>query len=327
MTPQYASWTPPSLVQASDAIRMRTAFIDRLFEIASKDPRVMLVVGDLGFGVVTRFMTELPKQFVNAGVAEQNMTGLAAGLALSGRVVFTYSIANFPILRCLEQLRNDICYHEANVKVVAVGGGLSYGALGVSHHATEDLAVARAIPNLTVLAPNDPFETAEATRMLAATDGPAYMRIDRGGSKVEVDDPAPFAIGKARLARDGTDLAILATGGLLSTALGAAEELARVGLSARVLSMHTIHPLDIDAVLAAARTGAVFTLEEHSVTGGLGGAVAEVLMEGGAAGTRFKRLGLPPAFTMAIGDQAFLRREHALDVAGVTASVQAVLRT
>ena len=132
----------------------------------------MLVVGDLGFGVVTRFMQELPRQFVNAGVAEQNMTGLAAGLALSGKIVFTYSIANFPILRCLEQLRNDVCYHNANVKVIAVGGGLSYGSLGMSHHATEDLAVARLLPNMTVVAPNDVLEAADATEAIARIEGP-----------------------------------------------------------------------------------------------------------------------------------------------------------
>src|SRR5215472_10399304 len=147
---------------------MRDAFIEALFDLAAHDRRIMLLVGDLGFGVVTRFKTELPDQFVNVGVAEQNMAGLAAGLALSGRIVFTYSIANFPTIRCLEQIRNDICYHDCDVKIVAVGGGLAYGSLGMSHHATEDIAVMRALPNMTVLAPNDPLEAAAATRATVA---------------------------------------------------------------------------------------------------------------------------------------------------------------
>jgi transketolase len=306
-------------------VSMRTAFIERLYELAVADPRVTLVVGDLGFGVVTRFKNELPRQFINAGIAEQNMTGMATGLALTGRVVFTYSIANFPILRCLEQLRNDVCYHNADVKVVAVGGGLAYGALGVSHHATEDLAIARAIPNLTVLAPNDAVETAAATELLTTTPGPAYMRIDRAGEQLDVVDSAPIAIGRARLARAGTDLAILATGGLLGVALEAASRLADQGLSAMVLSIHTIKPLDDDAVLSAARTGAVFTLEEHSVIGGLGSAVSELLLEAGKVPTRFKRLGLPPAFTTVVGDQAYLRRAYGLDASSITSAIASAL--
>ena len=145
---------------------MRTAFIETLFELAQTDPRITLVVGDLGFGVVTPFMERLPNQFLNVGVAEQNMTGIAAGMALSGRIVFTYSIANFPVLRCLEQIRNDVCYHRANVTIVAVGGGMCYGSLGPSHHATEDLAIMRALPNMVVVAPGDPVEARLATRAL-----------------------------------------------------------------------------------------------------------------------------------------------------------------
>src|SRR5882762_7958343 len=156
---------------------MRTAFIETLFEMAREDKRITLVVGDLGFGVVTDFMRELPRQFVNAGVAEQNMTGIAAGMALSGKIVFTYSIANFPVLRCLEQVRNDICYHAANVKVVAVGGGLAYGSLGATHHATEDLAILRSLPRMVVVAPGDPVETEAATRAVMAHAGPCYLRL------------------------------------------------------------------------------------------------------------------------------------------------------
>src|SRR5713226_3860325 len=156
---------------------MRNAFILALTDLAAQDPRITLVVGDLGFGVVVDFSKRFPKQFINAGVAEQNMTSLAAGLALSGKIVFTYSIGNFPTLRCLEQIRNDVCYHNANVKIVSVGGGFSYGSLGMSHHATEDLAIMRALPGMVVVAPGDPMEAACATRAVAAYDGPCYLRL------------------------------------------------------------------------------------------------------------------------------------------------------
>src|ERR1041385_4546417 len=141
---------------------MRNAFIQRLMQLAPHDPRLMLVTGDLGFGVLDEFSKKFPKQYLNAGVAEQNMTGVATGLALEGRIVFTYSIGNFPTLRCLEQIRNDAAYHGANVKVVAIGGGFSYGALGMSHHATEDLSIMRAIPGLTVVSPGDDWEQSQA---------------------------------------------------------------------------------------------------------------------------------------------------------------------
>src|SRR5947199_4391670 len=156
---------------------MRGAFFRALLELAEQDERVCLVVGDLGFGVVEEFARRFPKRFLNAGVAEQNMTGIAAGLALSGKIVFTYSIANFPILRCVEQIRNDVCYHRANVKVVAVGGGFAYGSLGATHHATEDLAIMRALPEMSVVAPGDPEEAAVATEAVAAQDGPCYLRL------------------------------------------------------------------------------------------------------------------------------------------------------
>ena len=260
---------------------MREAFFKTLFELAERDHRIQLLVGDLGFGVVESFAARFPSQFLNVGVAEQNMTGVAAGMALCGKIVFTYSIANFPVLRCLEQIRNDVCYHRANVKIVAVGGGLAYGALGATHHATEDLAIMRALPEMTVVAPGDPVETAAATQAIAQQPGPGYLRLGRAGEAVIHTEPIAFQLGKALEVRSGNDLAIFSTGGMLDTAVRVSQSLRGTGLQARVLSMHTIRPLDEIAVLAAAKdTGAVFTLEEHSITGGLGGAVAEVLAEG-----------------------------------------------
>lgn len=304
---------------------MRTAFFRTLLDLAERDERVFLVVGDLGFGVVEPFAQKFPRQFLNAGVAEQNMTGVAAGLALSGKIVFTYSIANFPILRCLEQVRNDVCYHKANVKVVSVGGGFAYGSLGMTHHATEDLAILRSLPNITVVAPGDPAETEAATRAIVAHDGPCYLRLGRAGENAVHAGPVDFRLGKAICARRGDDLTLISTGGMLETAMQAAERLLAKGIQARVLSMHTVKPLDCESVLAAAReTGAILTVEEHSVIGGLGGAVAEVLAENDEARVPFKRIGLPSSFTTVVGSQEFLRDRLGLSAAAIADAAQAL---
>ena len=304
---------------------MRTAFIETLLEIARTDPRIVLITGDLGFGVVTAFAEQLPEQFVNAGVAEQNMTGLAAGMALSGKIVFTYSIANFPVMRCLEQIRNDVCYQKLNVRITAVGGGMAYGSLGPSHHATEDIAVTRALPNLMVVAPGDPIETRLAVRALVEHEGPVYLRLGRDKETIVHHSAPSFQLGRAIQVRDGSDLTLIATGGLLYSATQVAETLASQGIQARVLSMHTIKPLDRDAVLSAAReTPAIFTIEEHSIVGGLGGAVSETLMEASSRPSLFKRIGLDGSFSSKVGDQNYLREQYGLDVPGI---VRTVLQT
>ena len=253
---------------------MRTAFVNELIELAATDSRIHLITGDLGFGVLEEFARRYPRQFLNAGVAEQNMTGVATGLALEGRIVFTYSIANFPSLRCLEQIRNDAAYHGANVKVVSVGSGFSYGALGISHHATEDISIMRSLPGVTVVSPADEWETRQATRALATQPGTCYLRLDKAKAPPTHRPEDSFTLGRARVVREGSDLAIAATGGILEVALEAAQELATLhGVQTRVLSMHTVKPLDTMALVAAAReTGGLMTLEEHTVDGGLGGA-------------------------------------------------------
>jgi transketolase len=287
---------------------MRTAFIRALLEVAQQDDRIGLVTGDLGFGVFEPFAQRFPQQYVNAGVAEQNMTGIAVGMALSGKIVFTYSIANFPILRCLEQIRNDVCYHKANVKIVAVGGGFVYGALGMSHHATEDLAIMRALPNMTVIAPGDPVEAAAATRAIVKRPGPCYLRLGRAGEPVVYQTDIDFQIGKAIKVCEGEDLTLISTGGILPRAVAVAGQLQQHGISARVLSMHTVKPIDVEAVLTAARqTRAIATIEEHSILGGLGGAVAEILAEFQERKVPFARIGLESAFAPAAGDQEYLR--------------------
>lgn len=305
---------------------MRNAFLNALFELAKQDPRIVFVTGDLGFSVVEAFMEELPNQFLNAGVAEQNMTGMAAGMALSGKIVFTYSIANFPTLRCLEQIRNDVCYHDANVKVVSVGGGFAYGSMGATHHATEDLAVMRALPNMTVVAPGDPAETKEATFALVSHEGPCYLRLGKAGEPLVHSGPIDFRLGKALRLRNGDDVTLISTGGMLQAAVRVAERLAAAGIDARVLSMHTLKPLDEEAVLAAAReTSAILTIEEHSIIGGLGSAVAELLAETEDVRIPFKRLGVPPRFSPRVGTQEYLLAENGLDDNSIMEAVTSLL--
>jgi transketolase len=305
---------------------LRTAFIQALNEMADEDERVCLIVGDLGYSVIEDFANKHPKQFVNAGVSEQNMIGLAVGMSMTGKVVFTYSIGNFGTLRCLEQIRNDVCYHRANVKVVAVGGGLAYGNLGVTHHASEDVAIMRSLPNMTVVAPGDPVEARLATRAVVALDGPAYLRLGKAGEPVVHETEPAFALGRAITLRDGADVTLIASGGMLATADKVARSLAGQGLGVRLLSMHTVKPLDRDAVArAAAETRYVFTLEEHSVEGGLGGAVAEVMAELEPGHAPLKRIGLRPEFNKTVGDQNYLKAMHGLDEESVQKTIQQII--
>jgi transketolase len=301
---------------------MRDAFIETLTELAAEDPRVVLVTGDLGYGVITSFAERFPNQFVNAGVAEQNMTSIACGMALSGWRVYTYSIANFPTLRCLEQVRNDICYHDCDVTIVAIGGGFSYGQLGMSHFATEDIAVMRALPNMRVVAPTEKWEAQDLVRDLAAHKGPAYLRIDKDHGGVARRDGERARLGKARRVREGDDATIIATGAILREALIAAERLAAQGVSCRIDAMHTLKPLDEEAIVAAAReTGGVVTLEEHSRIGGLAGAVAQTLLTHGARAGFFKSVALDDVFPAIVGDQPYLRARYGMDAAAVEAAI------
>ncbi len=301
---------------------MRDAFIETLTELAAKNPRVALVTGDLGFGVVEEFAARFPGQFVNAGVAEQNMTSIACGMALSGWRVYTYSIANFPTLRCLEQVRNDVCYHDCDVTIVAVGGGFSYGPLGMSHFATEDLAIMRALPNMRVVAPTEKWEAQDLVRDLAGTKGPAYLRLDKDAGGVARRDGERARLGTARRVREGQDVTIIATGAILREALTAAESLAGKGVQCRIEAMHTVKPLDEAAVLAAAReTGGVVTLEERSRIGGLKGAVAETLLTAGARPGFFRGIALDDIYPSIVGNQAYLRERYGMGAKALVAAI------
>ncbi len=293
---------------------MRNVFIKRLTELAEKNPNIMLLTADLGFGVVEDFAKRFPKQFFNVGVAEQNLIGLSTGLALEGKIVVAYSIANFPTFRCLEQIRNDAAYHGANVKIVTVGAGFSYGPLGFSHHATEDLSILRALPGVTVLSPGDLFEAQEATEAFINTPGPVYFRLDKSSAGWTNKENEQFKIGQARRLREGHDVTLVATGGILAVALQAADTLKTQGISARVLSFHTLKPFDEKSIAQSVQeTSGLITIEEHTVVGGLGSAVAEYCLESGNIPDFFYRVGLRDQFSTIVGSQEYLRHHYQMD--------------
>jgi transketolase len=285
---------------------MRTETIKVLTAFAREHSDVMLLTADLGYSVLEQFAEALPKQYVNTGVCEQAMAGIAAGLALSGRRVVLYSIANFPTLRCLEQLRNDVCHHNLPVTVIAVGGGLAYGAQGYTHHGVEDLGIMAMLPNMAVACPADPYEAMALLPQLLKRGRPGYLRLGRSGEPPLHDAGAEIALGRAIWLRRGADIALLATGPILGRALHAADALALRGISASVASFHTVSPLDVSAVTeAASRHRAVLTIEEHLVDGGFGSRVADALMMAGLA-PRFGKFGVTNALRGRIGSQTWL---------------------
>jgi transketolase len=285
---------------------VRTETIDALTEYARAHPDVMLLTADLGYSVLERFADELPSQYANVGVCEQAMAGIAAGLALSGRRVVLYSIANFPTLRCIEQIRNDICAHNLPVTVIAVGGGLAYGAQGYSHHGVEDLGIMAMMPNMAVTCPADPHEAIALLPQLLERRRPAYLRLGRSGEPVLHSPGTPIMWNKAVWLRHGSDISLLATGPILRRALNAADALAARGISCSVASFPGFRPLDEAAVReAATRHRAILTVEEHSIEGGFGSRVAEVLLTAGLA-PRFAKHGVTEALRGYTGNQGWL---------------------
>ena len=300
---------------------MRDTFVRTLLALAKEDPNIELMTGDLGFGVLKPFWEQLPDQFVNAGIAEQNMTAAAAGMALAGKTVFTYSIGNFPTLRCLEQIRNDCAYHNANVKIVCIGGGFVYGALGMSHQATEDIAVMRALPGVAVLCPGDPAEAEAATKAIAAWPGTCYLRLGRGGEMRIHDRIEDFQIGKAIQIHDGRRVAIFSTGAIVEEVAGAETILAEHGIHPAVYTFPTVKPIDREVIArCAADFDLVVTVEEHNLAGGFGSAVAEVMAELPAHG-RLLRVGIHDTYCALVGDQKYLRSQFGLDAAGIAAQI------
>ena len=289
---------------------MRDTCIEELTILAESDRDVILITGDLGFGVLDNFRKKFPKQFLNAGVAEQNMTTVAAGMAIEGKKVFTYSIGNFPTLRCLEQIRVDICYHDLNVTVVSIGGGFSYGSLGMTHHATEDLSIMRALPNMKVISPSTLKEVRGAVKALYEQEGPSYLRLDKSDAKVDGEENK-YQFGKASRIRDGEAITLIACGSVLEECIEASNILSKEKIECRILSMHTVKPLDFQSIKEATEeTGGIITVEENTILGGLGGAVAESCVENKSFPSLFKRIGLKDTFSTVVGDQKYLRDHY-----------------
>lgn len=304
---------------------MRTAFIKALCEEAQKRDDIWLLCGDIGYSVLEVFAERFPKRFVNVGVAEQNMIGVAAGLALSGKTVFTYTIGNFSFMRSMEQIRNELCYHNLDVKVVAVGGGFAYGNMGYTHHAVEDLAMLSTLPNLRVVAPGDPVEATLATHWLCEQKGPGYLRLGRGGEPV-VHNPAPGKLASVMPMRQGRDAVIISSAATLDIAAKAQATLTQSGLSAGLISMPLLSPFDAEGLLAQiGGAKALVTIEEHG-RGGLGSRVAECLMDKAPSDIRLKRLHvtLPPC--KEAGDRAWQRERQGLTEQGIVDAVCSMVK-
>lgn len=302
---------------------MRDTFVNTLVELAKKNRNIELITGDLGFGVLKPFWETVPDQFTNAGIAEQNMTTVAAGMALEGKTVFTYSIGNFPTIRCLEQIRNDCAYHHANVKVVCIGGGFVYGSLGMSHQATEDLAILRALPDVVVMAPGDLVEAEECTKALVQYQGTAYLRLGRGGEKRIHDKLENFEIGKAIKVKDGEKIAIFSTGAIFEEVQGAYDLLTAKGYAPAIYTFPTVKPIDEEIIRNCAKEyEMIVTCEEHNIVGGFGSAVAEVMAEMKEKKAYLLRVGLNDMYATRVGNQKYLRKQYGMDAESIAKRIE-----
>lgn len=294
---------------------MRTAFINQLTEEAKTNERIFLLVGDLGYSVVEQFANLFPDRYLNVGIAEQNMTGIAAGLALEGYKVFTYSIGNFPTLRAMEQIRYDVCYHNLDVKVVAVGGGYAYASLGTSHHATEELGMLRTIPNMLVAAPGDPAEAKLVTKLLSATTGPAYIRLGKAGEQQVHNNLDQIKLGCPIEVIKGNGKAVFTTGAMLSYTY---NHIKANKLPWSLVSFPFIKPFDMESIkkLALSYTE-ITTIEEHQLSGGFGSSILEafndLLQDEQITQMPFiKRVGIKDEFISVAGSQEYIRKRAGL---------------
>ena len=301
---------------------MRNAFAAALSQIAAEDERVVMLSGDIGNRLFDKFKEKFPQRFFNCGVAEANMVGIAAGMAASGLRPIAYTITPFVTTRVMEQIRVDVCYHNVPVVIAGIGAGLSYASLGATHHSCEDVAMLRSLPNMSVVCPADPVETGLALRAALNHNGPVYLRLGKKGEPVVHKTPPEFVIGRGIVVREGTDVCLLSTGTVLPEVVGAAETLDGKGVSARVVSFHTVKPLDAALLADAfARFKIVATIEEHSLIGGLGSAVAEWLADHPAQRAKLCRFGTPDAFMHEAGEQEFAREKFGLTPAHIAEKV------
>lgn len=301
---------------------MRNTVIIELERLAEVDNRISVITADMGYSVLESFAERFPNRFFNVGISEQLMSSAAAGMALCGNIVFTYSIGNFATLRCIEQIRNDICYHNANVKIIAAGGGISYGQLGMSHHATEDISMMRSLPNMRVLTPADPEEALAAIRYAVQTEGPCYIRLARRGEPVLYQKAELFDVSRVQCVCTGEDVALLLCGPLLKEGIEAAQLLESAHISAGIFSVSCVKPLDTAMILEIAATYPLLvTAEEHTANGGMGGAVAEVLSGIKGICATLLRLGLQDTYTSVVGDHDYLRDYYGLSGRKIADSV------
>ena len=300
---------------------MRTSFVNQLLDEARRNEKIFLLVGDLGYHVVEPFAQEFPDRFINVGIAEQNMAGIAAGLAMTGYNVYIYSIGNFPTLRCLEQIRNDIAYHKANVKVVSVGAGYAYGSLGATHQATEEIGAIRVIPNMVVATPGDPIEARAIAKLSSNYEGPMYISLGTAGEKiVHKEDSIILKIGDICPIHlfDGNKTAVLACGNILDATFHQIEE---ESLPYDLYSVPFVKPIDVEQLksIVERHPNGLITIEEHQKSCGMGSAVVEIindLYEDGKLSTypKIKRIAIPDEFVGVVGTQQYLRKYEHLTV-------------
>jgi len=291
---------------------MRQTCLNMVYELAKQDSRVVFVGSDLGVGTLKQFKAEMPDRYFMEGVSEQAIIGIAAGLAMEGKVVYFNTIATFITRRCFEQVVIDLCLHNVPVRLIGSGGGMVYAPLGPTHLATEDIAIFRALPNMTIVAPADANEMRRFMNVSVNHPGPIYIRLGKGGDPIVTPDEQQFAIGKSYLLREGNDALILTTGITLKAALDAATALAQKNMQVGVLHVPTIKPLDADAILAhMAKVPVLVTIEEHTLAGGFGSAIAELMAEANfSPAKRFKRIGIPDVFPDQYGSQASLMNRY-----------------
>jgi transketolase len=288
---------------------LRAAFANEIEALSTVDERIVLLSGDIGNRMFDTFKEKFPDRFYNCGVAEANMTGMAAGLALCGLRPVTYTITAFNTVRCLEQIRIDVCFQNLPVIIVGVGGGLSYASLNATHHALEDIAYLRVLPNMTVICPGDAWEVRAAIRAALKIEGPVYIRIAKKNEPLIHKNIPDFTIGKGLVIKAGTDFCFLNAGSLLPSAIDAAAMLMEKGISVQVVSMHTVKPLDEELLKNVfSKFTHVFTLEEHSIMGGFGSSVAEWLADRSSFKARLTRIGTGDEFMFEAGEQEHARK-------------------
>lgn len=297
---------------------MRKAFIKTLTELSKKNDNVYLLTGDTGFSILDEYQKMFSSRYLNVGLSEATMVGISAGLALNKKIVFVYGIVPFVTMRCFEQVRNDLCYQKLPVKLVGVGGGLTYGSAGATHHSIEDIAIMSSLPNMNVICPGDPVETSKAIEASMSLDSPTYIRLGKSGEPVLHDDLKSFMIGRGIIMRDGDGVALISTGNMLETTLSVSDKLMKNNIGPRVISMHTVKPIDRQLIMdTAKKCDIIVTIEEHNVIGGLGSMVANVLVEESLSAKLIK-FGIPDRYVDVVGEQPYLRNYFGLGEEQIT---------